>query len=41
MLRGVTIFNVPIGDPPLVGVVLRDKAKEVAKVTRQYVQDLE
>ena len=41
MIRGVSIFNVSIGEPVFVDAVLRDKAKEVAKVTRQYVQDLE
>ncbi len=40
-LRGETIFNVPIGEPKYVEEILRNKAKEVAKVTMNYVNDLE
>ena len=35
------MFNVPIGEPEYVEAILRDKAVEVAKVNRAYVEDLE
>ena len=41
ILRGLLIFNAPVGEERYVAVVLRDKAKHVGKVTRQYVEDLE
>ena len=37
----MTIFNVPIGEPRYVEEILRNKAIEVAKVTMDYVSDLE
>jgi hypothetical protein len=40
-LRGIIIFNVPVGEPRYVEAVLRQKAREVGKGTRQYVEDLE
>ncbi len=40
-LRGVTIFNVPIGEPAYVEAVLRNKGHEVANEARTYVDDLE
>ena len=40
-LRGVTIFNVPIGEERYVEVVMKKTAKEVAAITRQYAEDLE
>jgi len=41
MLRGVNVFNIPIGEPEYVETVLRNKAKEVAREARKYVEDLE
>ena len=41
ILRGLLIFNVPLGQERYVATVLRDKAKQVGQVTRQYVEDLE
>ena len=35
------IFNVPVGDIMYVEAVLRQKAREVGQITRQYVEDLE
>jgi len=40
-LRGVTVFNVPVGEPEYVEAVLRNKAQEVASVARYYIADLE
>ena len=40
-LRGIVIFNVPVGERRYVEEVLRQKATEVGRVTRQYVEDLE
>ena len=40
-LRGIIVFNVPIGEPEYVEAVLRDKAVEVVKVTRTYMEDRE
>jgi hypothetical protein len=37
----VTIFNVPVGEEEYVKHVLRDKAKKVNKITRDYTWDLE
>ncbi len=39
-LRGIPIFNVPIGKPRYVEAVLRKKADEVANITRVYVLEL-
>jgi hypothetical protein len=41
ILRGLLIFNVPVGEERYVAAALRDKAKQVGQVTRQYVKDLE
>ena len=41
ILRGLLIFNVPVGEERYVAAILRDKARQVGKVTRQYVEDLE
>ena len=41
ILRGILIFNVSVGEERYVTAVLRDKAKLVGHVTRQYVEDLE
>jgi hypothetical protein len=40
-VRGIMILNVPLGDSRYVEAVLRQKAREVGQVTRQYVEDLE
>ncbi len=40
-LRGVTIFNVPIGEEKYVEAVMKKKAKEVVAITRRYAEDLE
>ncbi len=40
MLRGVTVFNVPIGDPEYVEAMLRNKAHEVAGLARDSMDDL-
>ena len=41
ILRGLLIFNVPVGEERHVAANLRDKAKQVGQVTREYVEDLE
>ena len=41
ILRGVTVFNVPIGDPEYVETMLNNKARDVAGVARKYIEDLE
>ena len=38
--RGLTIFNVPVGEERFVAVKLRDKAMQVKKPTEAYVRDL-
>jgi hypothetical protein len=40
-LKGVTVFNVPIGEPRYAEAVLRNKAIEVAEVASRYVEELE
>ena len=40
-LRGVIIFNVPVGDPEYVEAMLRNKAQEVVGMARKYIVDLE
>ena len=40
-LKGITIFNVPVGEERYGEAVLRQKAREVEQATRQYVEDLE
>jgi hypothetical protein len=39
--RGVTIFNVLIGEERYVEAVLKEIAKKVAAITRQYAEDME
>ena len=39
-LRGLTIFNVPVGEDKYVQTKLRDKAKQVQINTEAYVKDL-
>jgi hypothetical protein len=39
-LRGVTFFNVPIGEPAYVEAVLRNKAHEIARVASAYMDDM-
>ena len=41
MLRGFTIFNMPVGEHAYAEAILRRKAHEVARVTRKYASDLE
>ena len=40
-LNMIMVFNVPIGKPRYIETVLRNKANEVAKVARNYAEDLE
>ena len=40
ILRGFLIFNVPVEEKRYVAASLRDNAKHVGQVTRQYVEDL-
>ena len=40
-LRGIQIFNVPMGEERYVAAVLREKARKVENTTRRYVEDLE
>ena len=40
-LRGIQIFNVPVGEEEYVGAVLREKARKVESTTRRYIDDLE
>ena len=40
-LKGIQIFNVPIGKNMYVEAILRQKAREIEKTTRQHVEDLE
>ena len=40
-LRGIMIFNVPVGDSKYLEALLRQKARDVGQVTRHYVEDLE
>ena len=39
-LRGMHIFNVPMGEDRYFEAILRQKAKNVEKVTERYVEDL-
>ena len=41
ILRGLQIFNVPVGEERYVLLVLGEKTRQVGKVTRQYVKELE
>ena len=40
LLRGLTIFNVPVGEEKFVEVKLRAKAAQARKTTEAYVRDL-
>ena len=40
LLRGLTIFNVPVGEERYVAVKLREKATQVEDTTKSYVKDL-
>ena len=40
ILRGLTIFNAPIGEERYVHAKLRDKARHVKETTETYVRDL-
>jgi uncharacterized membrane protein YgcG len=40
LLRGILVFNVPIGTEKYVQAIMRDKAMQVVKTTEAYVQDL-
>ena len=40
LLRGLKIFNVPVGEEKFVEVKLREKAMHVRKTTEAYVRDL-
>jgi hypothetical protein len=41
ILRGLQIFNVPVGEERYVTTVLREKARRVGKVTQKYAEELE
>jgi hypothetical protein len=41
ILRGILIFNVPVGEERYVAAVLRNKAQKVEEVAIEYVEDLE
>ena len=40
MRRGVTIFNVPVGEDKYIQAKLRDKAGQMQETTKAYVKDL-
>ena len=40
-LRGDTVFNVPVGEPEYFEAVQSNKAREVASVARNYIEDME
>jgi hypothetical protein len=40
-LRGLQVFNVPVGEPTYVATVLGGKAMHVGDITKNYVSDLE
>jgi hypothetical protein len=40
-LKGIVFFNVPVGENMYVEAILWEKAREIEKTTRQYVEDLE
>ena len=40
-VRGIQIFNVPVGEEEYVAMLLREKAKKVESTTRSYMDDLE
>ena len=40
-LKGITVFNVPIGEPDYVEAVLCKKAMEITEEARAYVENLE
>ena len=39
-LRGVHVFNVPVGDANYIATILQTKASQVTSSTRKYVEDL-
>ena len=39
-LRRLVVFNSPIGNENYIAHVLKEKAKQVQKATKQYVDDL-
>ncbi len=39
MLRGLTIFNVPVGEERFVQLKLREKVMHVERTTKAYVRD--
>ena len=41
ILRGIHVFNVPVGEEEYVAAVLREKARKVESTTRRYMDDLE
>ena len=41
ILRGIQMFNVPVGEERYVAAVLRNKAEQVEQVTQRYMEDLE
>jgi hypothetical protein len=41
ILRGLQIFDIPVGEERYVTTVLREKARQVGKVTRHYVEEIE
>ena len=41
ILHGLRIFNVPVGEERYVTSALREKARHVGKVARQYIEDIE
>jgi hypothetical protein len=40
-VRGIQIFNVPVGEEEYVEAALREKARKVEGTTRRYMDDLE
>jgi hypothetical protein len=40
LLRGLAIFNVPVGEERYVAVKLREKATQVEDTTESYVKDM-
>ena len=41
ILRGIHVFNVPVGEEEYVAAVLREKARKVESTTRRCMDDLE
>ena len=40
-VRGITVFNVPIGEPEYAETVLKNMARGMVGVARKYIEDLE